>query len=145
MGDKIKPIKHMFTVDRKSAESKSFDKPGTYSVEITSVEPSLTPKGDSIVKLVFRGADGSVASDNILNRDTTWWRVNQLLAACPSVQIADGQQLDFAKREVFNDFLAKFKGATLDIKLEEETYVKDGESKKTLRVRRYIKSPVAPF
>jgi len=135
----------MFIVDRKSAESKSFAFAGQYSVEITSVEPSLTPKGDSIVKLVFRAADGCVASDNILNRDTTWWRVNQLLAACPSVQIADGQQLDFAKREVFNDFLAKFKGATLDIKLEEETYLKDGETKKTLRVRRYIKSPAAPF
>ncbi len=135
----------MFTVDRKSAESKSFAFAGQYSVEITSVEPSLTPKGDSIVKLVFRAADGSVASDNILNRDTTWWRVNQLLAACPNVQIADGQQLDFAKREVFNDFLAKFKGQSLDIKLEEETYVKDGEAKKTLRVRRYIKSPAAPF
>jgi len=135
----------MFTVDRKSAESKSFDKPGTYSVEISSVEASLTPKGDSIVKLVFRAADGSVASDNILNRDTTWWRVNQLLSACPNVQIADGEQLDFAKREIFNDFLAKFKGQSLDIKLEEETYVKDGETKKTLRVRRFQKSAVAPF
>ena len=109
------------------------------------MEPSLTPKGDSIVKLVFRAADGSVASDNILNRDTTWWRVNQLLSACPSVQIADGEQLDFSKREVFNDFLAKFKGQSLDIKLEEETYMKDGEAKKTLRVRRFQKSAVAPF
>lgn len=137
----------MFKVDRKSAEARSFEKPGIYQVEITSVEPAISAKGDSMVKLVLRSHDGCVASDTILNRDSTHWRINQLIAACPSISVSEGAELDFNKREVFNQFMAQFKGLSVQVKIEEESYQKDGETKKAFRVRKYSKATDAdqPF
>jgi hypothetical protein len=130
----------LFKVDRASASTKSFDAPGIYSVEIIKAESSLTTKGEDTVKLIFRGADGSVASDNFLNRESVWWRLNALLAACPFVEIPEGQELDFSKARIFQEFLGRFVGAKCKIKLEEETWVKEGttEEKKTLKIRKYL-------
>lgn len=128
----------MFKVDRASASVKSFEKPGTYAVEIVKAEPAMTAKGDDLVKLVFRSEDGCVVSDNFLNRESVWWRLNALLAACPKIRVDDGTELDLTKRQVFQDFLAQFVGQRVQIRLEEETYVKDGEQKKTLRVKKYV-------
>lgn len=128
----------MFTVDRASASQKPFDGPGTYSVEIVKTEKMMTPKGDHVVRLMFRSPSGHVVSDNMFNSEKSWWRVNQLLVACPAITVPDGEQLDFTKSEVFDAFLAKFVGQKLQVKLEEETYVKNGETKKTLRVQRFL-------
>ncbi|MGA1425114.1 MAG: hypothetical protein ACO329_11580 [Steroidobacteraceae bacterium] len=128
----------MFIVDRASALAKPFDGPGTYSVEIVKTEKMMTPKGDNVVRLMFRSPSGHVVSDNMFNTEKSWWRVNQLLVACPGVTIPDGEQLDFTKSEVFDAFLGKFVGQKLQVKLEEETYVKNGETKKTLRVQRFL-------
>ena len=127
----------MFTVDRASASVKSFDKPGTYAVQIVKAEPAITPKGDAIVTLVMRSDDACVVSDTFYNKEAAWWRLNQILAACPKVQIDDGTQLDLSKREAFNGFLEQFVGQRLQVRLEEEKYVKDGEQKSVLRVKRY--------
>ena len=130
----------LFKVDRASASAKSFDAPGIYSVEVVKAEAALTTKGEDTVKLVFRGADGSVASDSFLNRESVWWRLNALLAACPLVTIDEGKEIDFSKAKVFQEFLLQFVGQKLKIKLEEETWVKEDtkEEKKTLKIKKYL-------
>lgn len=130
----------LFKVDRASASAKSFDAPGIYSVEVVKAESSLTTKGEDTVKLVFRGADGSVASDSFLNRESVWWRVNALLAACPLVTISEGQELDFSKAKIFQEFLGQFVGQRVKIKLEEESWIKEDtkEERKTLRIKKYL-------
>lgn len=128
----------LFKVDRASASVKTFDKPGTYTVEVVKTEASMTSKGDAQVRLVLKSDDGCVTSDNFLNRDNCWWRVNALLAAVPALKIDEGTEIDFTKRDAFADFLDQFKGHRVQVKLEEETYVKDGETRKTLRVRKYL-------
>ena len=130
----------LFKVDRSSASTKSFDAPGIYSTEIVKAEAALTTKGEDTVKLIFRGEDGSVASDNFLNRETVWWRVNALLAALPLIKISEGQELDFSKAKVFQDFVSQFVGQKVKIKLEEETWVKEDtkEEKKSLKIRKYL-------
>lgn len=133
----------MFKVDRKSAEATPFEKPGTYNVTVASVTFELTPKGDASAKLIMRDEAGHVASEIITNKDTQYWKLNQLLAACPTVKIDDGTDIDIAKKDIFDAFMSKFKDAKLAIRLEEETYVKDGETKKTLRVKRFVKATAA--
>ena len=130
----------LFKVDRASASAKSFDAPGIYSVEVVKAEAALTTKGEDTVKLLFRGADGSVASDSFLNRESVWWRVNALLAACPLVTIDEGKEIDFGKAKVFQEFLGQFVGQRVKIKLEEETWVKEDtkEEKKTLKIKKYL-------
>lgn len=130
----------LFKVDRASASAKSFDAPGIYSVEVVKAESSLTTKGEDTVKLVFRGADGSVASDSFLNRESVWWRVNALLAACPLVTISEGQELDFSKAKIFQEFLGQFVGQRVKIKLEEESWIKEDtkEERKTLKIKKYL-------
>jgi hypothetical protein len=130
----------MFKIDRKSAEVRYFENPGQYTVEIVKAEPGLTAKGDNIVTLSLRSDDGCLATDNFLNKESVYWRVNALLAAVPEVTIPEGAEYDFSKRQVFNDFFNLFIGKKVDIKLEPETYVKDGAEKTILRVKRYLKS-----
>lgn len=130
----------LFKVDRASASAKSFDGPGIYSVEVIKAESSLTTKGEDTVKLIFRSADGSVASDNFLNRETVWWRLNALLAACPLITIDEGKEIDFSRAKIFQEFLGQFVGAKLKIKLEEESWIKEDtkEEKKTLKIKKYL-------
>ena len=130
----------LFKVDRASASAKSFDAPGIYSVEVVKAEAALTTKGEDTVKLIFRGADGSVASDSFLNRESVWWRLNALLAACPLVTIDEGKEIDFSKAKVFQEFLLQFVGQKLKIKLEEESWIKEDtkEEKKTLKIKKYL-------
>ena len=131
---------NMFTVDRASAAAKSFEKPGLYSVEILKAENVITSKGDGTVKLVMRSDDGCVVSDTFFNTEAAWWRLNQILAACPKVTVSDGTQLDLSKRDNFNAFFPPFVGQRVEVRLEEETYVKNGETKSVLRVKRYNQS-----
>ena len=127
----------MFTVDRASAAVKNFDKPGVYTVSIVKAESAITPKGDDTVKLVMRSDDGCVVSDTFFNKENSWWRLNMILAACPKIKLDDGTQLDLTKRETFNSFVTQFVGQKVQVRLEEEKYVKDGEQKTVLRVKRY--------
>lgn len=128
----------LFKVDRASASAKPFEKPGTYTVAVVKAEPAMTNKGDSTVKLIFRSDDGFIASDTFFNKENAWWRLNQLLVACPAITTDEGSEIDLAKTETFNAFLAQFVNQRLQIRLDEETYVKDGETKKTLRVKKYL-------
>lgn len=128
----------LFKVDRASAAVKNFEAPGTYTVNIVKSEPAITGKGDATVKLVFRSDDGHVASDTFFNKEAAWWRLNQILAACPKVSVDEGAEIDLTKRETFNGFLAQFVGQRVQIRLEEEKYVKNGEEKSVLRVKRYL-------
>ncbi len=130
----------MFRVDRKSAEATPFEKPGTYNVTVASVSYELTSKGDASAKLILRDDVGHVVSEIITNKHTQYWKLNQLLVACPTVTIEDGTDIDIDKKDAFDAFMSKFKDAKLAIRLEEDTYVKDGETKKTLRVKRFVKA-----
>lgn len=82
-----------------------------------------------------------MVSDQFLNKENCWWRLNELLVAFPQVRIDEGSEIDLSKRDTFNSFLNQFVGQKCQVKLEEETYVKDGEQKKTLRVKKFL--PVA--
>jgi hypothetical protein len=128
----------MFVVDRASASMKPFEGPGTYLVTLVKTEGMITPKGDSVVRLTFRSAQGHSVSDNMFNTETSWWRVNQLLVACPAITVPDGEELDFTKNKTFDEFLARFVGQKLQVKLEAESYVKNGETKTALRVQRFL-------
>lgn len=128
----------MFKVDRASASVVPFPAPGIYEVDVVKLESAMTGKGDHQAKLIFRSKDGHVASDTFLNRESMWWRLNMILAAIPAVKVDDGTELDLSKNPVFDGFLAQFVGKKVQIKLEEESYVKEGEKKTVLRVKRYL-------
>lgn len=133
----------LFKVDRASASAKPFEKPGTYTVTVVKADPAITSKGDATVKLIMRSEDGCVVSDQFLNKENCWWRLNALLVACPSIRIDEGSEIDLAKRDTFNSFLNQFVDQKLQVVLDEETYVKDGETKKTMRVKKYLPAPGA--
>lgn len=133
----------LFKVDRASASAKPFEKPGTYTVSVIKAEPGITSKGDGFVKLIMRSEDACIVSEQFLNTEKCWWKLNELLVAFPQIRIDDGQEIDLTKRETFNSFLAQFVNQTCQVKLEEETYVKDGEQKKTLRVKKFLPVPGA--
>ena len=108
----------------------------------------VSGKGEKIDNLIRRNTElrddaGHVVSEIITNKHTQYWKLNQLLVACPTVTIEDGTDIDIDKKDAFDAFMSKFKDANLGIRLEEDTYVKDGETKKTLRVKRFVKATTA--
>lgn len=128
----------MFKVDRASASAVFISKPGTYTVTVKNVTHSLNPKGENVATLSLETSKQERISDDLLNRETVYWKLNQLLAACPKVQVDEGKEIDLTKTGVFAKFADLFKGQSLDIVVEEEAYTaKDGTQKKICRVRRY--------
>lgn len=128
----------MFKVDRKSASAVFISKPGTYNVTITEIAHSLNPKGENVATLKLETANQERITDDLLNRETVYWKLNQLLAACPKVNIEEGKEIDLTKTGVFAKFCDLFKGQKLDIVVEEEAYTaKDGTPKKICKVKRF--------
>jgi len=131
----------MFIADRSAAASKPFAKAGPYNVKIVKSSNEMTTKGEQKIVLTLRADDGSQCNEMFLNRESVWWKLNMILAAA-DVSIKDGEGFDLTKSSEFERFFIPFIGQCVNIELVEESYVKDGETKVTLRVKRYNK-PVA--
>lgn len=115
-----------------------FTEEGDYTVVIDSVEKALTPQGFEKVTLIFKDSQNRQVRDDILNKESVHWRLNQLILAT-GMKIAHGTELDFSKSGEFFNFVRSFVGMTLKVSLKTETYEKNGEQKKKMKVIRFGK------
>lgn len=131
-----------FTVDRSSAEVKSFPGPGEYVVVVNSAkDEGLDKYGNSVVTLRYKSHGGEIASDRFALKETLMWRIQSLISATEA-NIEDGREFDFSVPGAFLSFLQGFVGLSLVIVLEEEKYTdKNGAEQIALRVKRLKKVP----
>ena len=130
-----------FKVDLNSQDRpERFAEEGTYTVVIDSVDKSLTPQGFEKVTLIFKDAKNRQAKDDLFNKESVHWRINQLIRAT-GAKIPHGTEYDFSKSGEFFNLVRSFVGMTLAITLKTETYEKNGEQKSYLKVQRF--SPAA--
>ena len=102
-------------------------------------EIKSSSRGESIVRLKIE-TDAGAATDDYINAEKMWWKLNYLLAAVDpdgtKIPVADGADLDFSKEGNFIAFLRHFDGKTLSFAHFEETYTKkDGTQGTSWRVR----------
>jgi hypothetical protein len=138
-----------FKVDLTSQDRpERFTEEGEYTVVIDSVEKALTPQGYEKAQLVFKDEKNRQVKDDLLNKDTVYWRLNQLIIAT-GMKVPHGAEFDFQKSGEFYNFVKSFVGMKLNIVLKSESYTaKDtGEQKSILRVSKYAASSKAdaPF
>lgn len=121
-----------------------FSEEGDYTVVIDSVEKNLTPQGYEKVQIIFKDAKNRQVKDDLLNKETVYWRLNQLIIAT-GMKVPNGTEYDFSKSGEFFNFVKSFVGMTLGITLKSESYQKklpDGteETKSFLKVNKYTKA-----
>lgn len=138
-----------FKVDLTSSDRpERFTAEGEYTVVIDSVEKNLTQQGFEKASITFKDSKNRQVKDDLLNKDTVYWRLNQLIIAT-GLKIDDGSEMDFSKSGEFFNFVKSFVGMKLDIVLKSEAYTnKDGEAKSILKVSKYSKvkqTEDAPF
>jgi hypothetical protein len=122
-----------------------FNAEGDYVVAIESVEQQMTPQGFEKAVIVFKDDKNRTAKDDLLNKDTVYWRLNQLIVAS-GMKVVNGSEFDFSKRGEFFNFVKSFVGMKITITLKNDSYEKNGETKTFLKVQRYSKpSADAPF
>lgn len=118
-----------------------FTEEGDYIVVIDSVDKSLTPQGFEKVQLIFKDAQNRQVKDDLLNKETVYWRLNQLIIAT-GMKVPNGAEFDFSKSGEFFNFVRSFVGMTLKVSLKQDSYEKNGETKTFLKVVKFSK-PVA--
>jgi len=123
-----------------------FNAEGDYVVAIESVEQQMTPQGFEKAVIVFKDDKNRTAKDDLLNKDTVYWRLNQLIVAS-GMKVDNGSEMDFSKRGEFFNFVKSFVGMKITITLKNDSYEKNGETKTFLKVQRYSKPSAAdaPF
>ena len=123
-----------------------FNAEGDYVVAIESVEQQMTPQGFEKAVIVFKDDKNRAAKDDLLNKDTVYWRLNQLIVAS-GMKVDNGSEMDFSKRGEFFNFVKSFVGMKITITLKNDSYEKNGETKTFLKVQRYSKPSAAdaPF
>lgn len=122
-----------------------FSEEGDYVVSIESVEQQMTPQGFEKALIVFKDDKNRSCKDDLLNKDTVYWRLNQLIVAT-GMKVPNGAEFDFTKRGEFFNFVRSFVGMKLTVTLKKDSYEKNGETKTFLKVSRYSKpSADAPF
>jgi hypothetical protein len=123
-----------------------FNAEGDYIVAIESVEQQMTPQGFEKAVIVFKDDKNRTAKDDLLNKDTVYWRLNQLIVAS-GMKVENGSEMDFSKRGEFFNFVKSFVGLKITITLKNDSYEKNGETKTFLKVQRYSKPSAAdaPF
>jgi hypothetical protein len=123
-----------------------FNAEGDYIVAIESVEQQMTPQGFEKAVIVFKDDKNRTAKDDLLNKDTVYWRLNQLIVAS-GMKVENGSEMDFSKRGEFFNFVKSFVGMKITITLKNDSYEKNGETKTFLKVQRYSKPSAAdaPF
>jgi hypothetical protein len=133
-----------FKVDLTASDRpERFSEEGDYVVVIENVEKALTQQGFEKATITFKDGKNRAVKDDILNKDTVYWRLNQLIVAT-DMKVPHGTEYDFTKSGEFFNFVKTFVGMKLKINLKSEAYTnKDGEAKSILKVSKYIKSPTA--
>lgn len=132
-----------FKVDLNAGDRpERFSAEGDYTVVISNVEQALTPKGDEKAVIIFSDPANRTVKDDLLNRDTVYWRLNQLIVAT-GMKVPNGAEFDFSKRGEFFNFVKSFVGMRLTVTLKSESYEKNGETKSFLKVSKYSKSKEA--
>ena len=117
-----------------------FNAEGDYVVTIESVEQQMTPQGFEKALIVFKDDKNRTAKDDLLNKDTVYWRLNQLIIAS-GMKVPNGAEFDFSKSGEFFNFVRSFVGMRVGISLKTESYTgKDGEQKSVLRVSKFVKA-----
>lgn len=138
-----------FKVDLNASDRpERFTEEGDYTVTVDSVERLLTPNGVEKAVIVLKDSKNRSVKDDLLNKDTVYWRLNQLVIAS-GVNVANGTELDFSKSGEFFNFVKSFVGLKVNISLKSEAYTnKNGEEKTILKVTKFSKpsaSADAPF
>jgi hypothetical protein len=130
-----------FKVDLNASDRpERFSEEGDYSVVIDQVEKNLTQQGFEKATITFKDAKNRQVKDDLLNKETVYWRLNQLIIAT-GMKVPHGTEFDFAKSGEFFNFVKTFVGMKLLISLKSEAYTnKDGEAKSILKVSKYNKS-----
>ena len=134
-----------FKVDLTSGDRpERFTEEGDYIVTIEGVEKTMTPQGFEKALITFRDDKNRSVKDDLLNKDTVYWRLNQLIVAT-GMKIPNGAEFDFSKSGEFFNFVKNFVGMKLTVTLKKDSYEKNGETKTFLKVNRYAKVQDAPF
>lgn len=121
-----------------------FSDEGDYIVIIQGVERAMTPQGVEKSVLTLTDDKNRQIKDDLLNKETVHWRLNQLIVAT-GMKIAHGTEFDFSRSGEFFNFVKSFVGMKLKITLKKETYEKDGEHKTKLKIARFSSAQDAPF
>lgn len=138
-----------FKVDLNSSDRpERFTDEGEYTVTIQSVERNLTSQGFEKALIVFSDDKNRSVKDDLLNKDTVYWRLNQLIVAT-GMKVPHGAEFDFQKSGEFFNFVKSFVGMKLNVTLKKDSYTnKEGEQKTFLKVAKYGKpsgsAPTAP-
>jgi hypothetical protein len=132
----------MFKADRNAAPPSSFIKtPGVYSGTIQiPKEMDCTSKGDLRIKVEFVTPSGEKVTDDYINLESMYWKLNVLLGAADpdgtKIKIVDGENLDFSQNQRFIDFLKKFQDCEISFAVFTETFTKkDGSEGTAIRVK----------
>ena len=133
-----------FKVDLTASDRpERFTEEGEYTVVIENVEKALTQQGFEKATITFKDNKNRAAKDDLLNKDTVYWRLNQLIIAT-GMKVPNGTEYDFSKSGEFFNFVKSFVGMKLTISLKSEAYTnKDGEQKSILKVSKYSKPATA--
>ena len=136
-----------FKVDLNASDRpERFAEEGEYIVVIDNVEKNLTQQGFEKASITFKDSKNRQVKDDLLNKDTVYWRLNQLIVAS-GMKVDNGSEMDFSKRGEFFNFVKSFVGMKITITLKNDSYEKNGETKTFLKVQRYSKPSAAdaPF
>lgn len=129
-----------FKVDLNASDRpERFTEEGSYIVTIEKVERALTSKGDEKATITLRDDRNRSVDDNLLNKESVYWRLNQLVIAS-GMKVPHGTEYDFTKSGEFFNFVKSFIGLKVGIVLKKESYVgKDGTEKFALKVAKFAK------
>lgn len=138
-----------FKVDLNASDRpERFSEEGEYVVVIDAVEKNLTQQGFEKASITFKDSKNRQVKDDLLNKETVYWRLNQLIIAT-GMKVPHGTEFDFQKSGEFFNFVKSFVGMKLTVSLKSEAYTsKDGEAKSILKVSKYAKAAqteVEPF
>lgn len=135
-----------FKVDLNSGDRpERFSEEGDYTVVIENVERAMTSQGLEKALITFKDDKNRSVKDDLLNKDTVYWRLNQLIVAT-GMKVPNGTEYDFTRSGEFFNFVKSFVGMKLAVTLKKDSYEKNGETKTFLKVSRYSKpSADAPF
>jgi uncharacterized protein YegP (UPF0339 family) len=135
-----------FKVDLNASDRpERFTEEGEYTVTIDSVERALTSNGIEKAVIIFKDDKNRSVKDDLMNKDTVYWRLNQLIIAS-GMKVPHGAEFDFSKSGEFFNFVRSFVGMKVGIILKSESYTsKDGEQKSILKVTKFSKSSEQPF
>lgn len=131
-----------FKIDLNASDRpERFTEEGEYIVTVANVERLLTPNGVEKAVITLADEKNRQVKDDLLNKDTVYWRLNQLVIAS-GMNIANGTELDFSKSGEFFNFVKGFVGHKVGIVLKKEEYTskQTGEQKFVLKVSKFTKA-----